>query len=334
MADRARPARESAGLTAGRLALLDAWGLGPVISAAAPAAGTVNETLLLATPTGDYALRAYRHRDRAPVAREHAVIAYVRARGLPAVAPLTLPTGDTILERDGRCYALFPHAPGRQLDQPDLGPAEATAMGAFLGLLHRALADFPPGRVPRRQFAFDRAATLAGSARLTDAIGRRPDRDAVDDDALAWLAGQRAWVARGPATARADFAPLPEQVIHGDYQQTNLFFQGGWVSAIIDWDQTYVAPRAWEVVRALHLVFALAPDPCRRFVAAYRAVLPLPTPDLDRTAASYALKVAHDLWLFEALYLQGNDRVRPFIPRGGFVLLADRWAALRPALSG
>jgi homoserine kinase type II len=293
----------------------------------------VNQTLLVTTAMGRYALRSYRHEDRTPVAREHAIIAHVRAHGLPAVGPLPLPDGGTILESGGRFHALFPQAPGRQLPKHALGPDEALAMGACLGRLHRALADLPAAWWAQRTFALDRDATLAGIARLEVAIQGRATHDAADAAALAWLVGQRAWLAQCAAEARIDLTSLEHQVIHGDYQETNLFFAPARVSAIIDWDQTYVAPRAWEAVRTLHLAFAFAPALCRPFLAAYRAVLPLPLADLDQAVAAFALKEEHNLWLYEEYYLHGNERVRRFFQPGGFASPATHWARLRPLLA-
>ncbi len=319
--------------TAEQQDLLQPWGLGPVQSATRPAAGTVNQTLLVTTAMGRYALRTYRHEDRTVIAREHAIIAHVRAHGLPAIGPLPLPDGGTIVEQGGQFRALFPLAAGRQVSRHALGAAEAAAMGACLGQLHHVLAHLPEEWRAWRTFTIDRETTLARIARLEATIHGRPTNDADDAAALAWLAGQRAWLERCPADARIDLTPLAHQVIHGDYQETNLFFARGRVSAVIDWDQTYVAPRAWEVVRTLHLAFAFAPALCRPFLAAYRAALPLPLADLDRAVAAYALKVGHDLWLYEERYLRGNERVRRFIQPGGFVSPATRWVHLRPLLA-
>ena len=38
---------------------------------------------------------------------------------------------------------------------------------------------------------------------------------------------------------------------------------------------------------------------------------------------------AHDLWIYEAIYLAGDDRPRRFVSPGPFVLLIERWAAVR-----
>ena len=79
--------------------ILSAWRIGAVHSISTPETGTINRTLLVHAVGGSYVLRAYRHAERAPVEREPAVLAHVCARRLPAVAPIALPSGATILER-------------------------------------------------------------------------------------------------------------------------------------------------------------------------------------------------------------------------------------------
>jgi Ser/Thr protein kinase RdoA (MazF antagonist) len=315
-------------------AALAAWGVRDVLSATVPATGTIHQTLLLRTAAGAYALRAYRYRERRRVEFEHTLIAHARKRNVPAVAPIPLPgaAGATILEREGRFYALFPRAAGHQRDHTEMGPAEAVAMGRALAEVHRALADVPHDRVEARSFATDTAKTLAGIAALEGVIQSQPTRDERDRLTIAQLGERRSWLlARGDAGS-VDLPGLERQVIHGDYQQTNLFFEGSRVSAIIDWDQAYVAPRAWEVVRTLHLVFTFDPAPCGLLLDAYRAVAPMPLAELDVAAAAYSHMRAHDLWLYQAVYLEGNDRVRSFLPAGHFAPLSEAWSRLKATL--
>jgi homoserine kinase type II len=307
---------------------LGAWPIGAVRSLAEPPSGAINRTLLVAAERGDYVLRGYRHRERGPVEREHALIAYARERGVPAVAPLPLPGGGTILERGGRFYALFPRAPGRQIDRAELDPAAAAAMGRALAELHRALACYPLAQVASRSFAVDRAATLAGLARLEAAVVAAAAPEPIDQHVLRQLRERRGWLDRAAPPAGA-LEEHPWQAIHGDYQETNLFFAGGAVSAIIDWDQAYAAPRAWEVVRALHLALRFIPALCDAFLAGYRAALPLPDAELDHVAAHYCWLRAHDLWMYNAIYVERDERLRRFLEPGGFVPLSERWAAWR-----
>lgn len=313
--------------------ILQEWKLGTMLSEAVPNTGSVNQTILATTTTGKYVLRGYRHGDRGPVEREHAVISHVRQLDLPAVSPLPLPDGETILESNGRYYAVFPWATGDQVNKRDLDATKAAAMGCFLARTHRALQQIPPEYGKRRSFNVDRDVTLARMDRLDTVIHDREGRDPLDARVSDRLQGQRSWLNALPATAEVDFGALPKQVIHGDYQETNLFFDHERVSAIIDWDQTYIAPRSWEVLRALHLSLRFDPTLCSCFLDSYRAELPLPMGDLDLMSASYDVKVSHDLWVYESLYVGGNQRVRAFIEPGEFVPIAAQWERIRPELS-
>jgi homoserine kinase type II len=312
--------------------LLAAWGVGPVHSAERPSSGTIHQTWLVSTGAGRLVLRGYRYEERAPVEREHALIAHAAARGLPVVAPLPLVSGGTILAHEGRFSALFPYADGEQVERAELGAVEASAMGRCLAALHRALADLPAGLLAPRPLAIDRAATLAEIERLLARAGRG---DHPHDAVVAHcLAGQREWIETLPAGAVADLDGLRFQPIHGDYTESNVFFQNGAVSAIIDWDQAYLAPRAWEVVRTLHLAFGFDPLLARPFLAGYRAVQPLPWAELDQAARAYGLMRAHDLWLYQWIYDRGDDRPRRFLSDAGYTPVAPQWAALRESAAG
>ncbi len=46
---------------------------------------------------------------------------------------------------------------------------------------------------------------------------------------------------------------------------------------------------------------------------------------LQEAADVYGVLADQNLWVYEALYLEGDDRVRPFLTPGGFVPFAARW---------
>lgn len=83
------------------------------------------------------------------------------------------------------------------------------------------------------------------------------------------------------------------------------------------------------MTRTLHLAFGFAPALCGPFLDAYRAEQALSLAELDHVAAGYSLLRAHDLWIYEACYFEGNERVRAFIAPGDFVPLTAQWASLR-----
>lgn len=316
-------------LTTDQRLVIAKWRRGAVLRSARPRSGAVNETILLTLTDGDYVLRGYRHRGEAPIQREHAIIAYVRAHGFPAIGPLPLPDGSTMLQHNGCFFSLFPRAMGEQRPRASLRPSDAAAMGSALARLQRVLRSLPLDASVRRSFPTDCPATLARMDALVSIIASRPKVDPFHAFVLQRLAAKRDALLQLPADAVIDFDALPQQVIHGDYQQGNLFFAGGRVSAVIDWDQTYVAPPAWEVLRSMHLNFAFAPATSLPFLAAFQGELPLTLGELDEAARLYDIKVCHDLWLYETFYLEGNERVRPFLRAARDTPVALAWAGLR-----
>jgi Ser/Thr protein kinase RdoA (MazF antagonist) len=285
------------------------WQLAPILSSSLPSTGTIHQTLLIKTLEGDYVLRGYRYKaeDRWRIEYEHAIIKYAQAHGLPTLSPLHLPGGETIFEHEDHFYALFPFARGHQSARGHLTLSEVEAMGSFLGQLHRALHDYPHERVHERSLVVDRVATLAAMDTIEATIRAQTSIKDEDQQSLSHLAERRAWLATVKPVDERKFSLLENQVIHGDYQETNLFFDGDKVSAVIDWDQAYVALRAWEVVRALHYAFKLEEVLCRTFLRAYRQILPLPLADLEVAASFYGWIRAYDLWAYEEIYLRGNQ---------------------------
>lgn len=216
--------------------ILHQWGLGTVLSASRPDTGSVHQIILVTTTRGRYVLRGYRYSDREPVEREHAIICSVRRQGIPAVEPLLLPDDGSILEFDRHYYAVFPFARGHQVNRRRLGVTEVAAMGSSLAKVHHALQKVPAEHWKQRSFDAHHDTTVARMDRLEALISSREDDDPLGDLVLDRLRGQRSWLSALPPAARVDFGVLPQQVIHGDYQETNVFFEGGQISAIIDWD--------------------------------------------------------------------------------------------------
>ena len=196
---------------------------------------------------------------------------------------------------------------------------------------HRALRDFPHAGLQQEAATANRDQTLAGVEQLLAVIARRPTKDATDLAALDRLVSRRDWLRHQPAVSRRDLAALGPQVIHGDYQETNLFFADGQVCAVIDWNA--LASRLALDKRSARWIWLLARRTlCREFVAA---------DPRRRTAATFGTRhrgrrlrpmCLYHLWSLTAVYLDGNDRVRQFIRPGRYQPFATRWAVLRDAL--
>lgn len=117
------------------------------------------------------------------------------------------------------------------------------------------------------------------------------------------------------------------QVIHGDYQLTNVLFDGDSISAVIDWDKARVASPLMEVVRSLDHGLGLAKDDSAAFLAGYRTLRAITDADLAAAVEYWTHQQARSLWVLERICIDGNSRVErlvdPFRP------FAERWAAAR-----
>lgn len=311
-----------------------AWKLPPILSSRLAETGTIHRTVLLETAERNYALRAYRYtaEEYERIISEHAIISYVQEQGLPVPVPLLLPDGKRILEHEGHFYALFPFAIGEQVARDQLTVSEAIAMGKFLGKVHLVLRRYSSKYLSWPAFTVDLNTTLMLIDQIEETLCARP-KDKQETNVLSCLAERRAWLAGLPERKSSDFGSFEQQAIHGDYQETNLFFSDGQVSAVIDWDKACMAPRAWEVVRTLHYAFKLVGETSQAFLYAYQHVFPLVSGELDRAAAMYGWMQAYNFWPYKALYLEGNQRVRTFLrPQGPYVPFEEHWADLQDFL--
>ena len=317
--------------------LLNTWNVGTIQSITVPNTGTINDIHLITTNKGQYALRASAHNDPKRLNQEHQLITWAHKHNIPAIVPIATRSGNTIVKHNNQHYTLFPFAAGTQVSRDNLQPSHIKTMGHFLAQLHTTLATYPTSKVRKRNLEIniqtDRKKTLSNIDRLIKKITAITSPTPTDKHALHRLTTRREWLHTQTTQQKNTLQTLPFQAIHGDYQETNLFFQNKQISAIIDWDQSYTAPTTWEIARTLHIVLHFQPTPCITFLKAYQQTHPLSLKDLDTTTHAYALSRTHSLWLYEEVYDQANNRVRQFITPGPFRPLIEDWTTLKAQIN-
>lgn len=112
----------------------------------------------------------------------------------------------------------------------------------------------------------------------------------------------------GQRPADADEMPRgPVGWTHGDVQPLNVLWQGGSVSAVLDWDRLGIRPYGEEVVRTAQVQFGTKDGrlDLRRvaaFAAGYRGVVPIAQTDLADAAARLWWKRMTDFWQLQWHY--------------------------------
>lgn len=205
-----------------------------------------------------------------------------------------------------------------------LTPDHAAALGTFLAELHERLPLQAPFEVPEvRPASVGR--TLERLERVQAALLALPAPGEVDGWALTRTRQRLAHLQASPLPDRVP--AFPARFLHGDFHDGNVFFQDSQPTALIDWEQTRLAPRAWEVVRCLHLSLKLDPLLSAALLRGYRERLSLPEEELADGAAFYALIQERNVWTYESVYLEGNPGPRVFIGPPPYVPFQWDWAA-------
>jgi Ser/Thr protein kinase RdoA (MazF antagonist) len=162
-------------------------------------------------------------RSDAAIGYEHAILGQLRERGWPVAVPIPSDTGRLVVAGDGRRYSLFPRLAGRRGNPAR--PRQPRELGQLLGRLHRDLAAV---RVAGSSDAFPRVLEMPA-----DVAWQR--LDAVDDPVLNGLIRRKLAEVRTAAGSIAS-GRLDAQLVHGDWHDGNILYQGGTVSGLLDFD--------------------------------------------------------------------------------------------------
>ncbi len=222
-------------------AFLAGYDVGAAVSFKGIAEGVENSNFLLETTRGRFILTLYEKRVEAgDLPWFLALMGHLAAKGLPVPGPVADARGQVLQVLNGRPACLIEFLPG--VSATEAAPDAAREVGAALGQMHRALADFT---APRPN-ALGPASWPPLAARCA---GRLGEIDAGLPDA----------VARG-LDAAADWpAELPQSTIHADLFPDNVLMLDGRVTGLIDFYFACTDARAYDVA-VTHAAWCFSAD--------------------------------------------------------------------------
>ncbi|CAM3816790.1 phosphotransferase enzyme family protein [Deinococcus frigens] len=298
------------------------WDVGRVWSITPLGGGSINGAFRVKAGAGSFHLRVYRDAQRQTIEREHAAIAVALAGSVSTPRPVPLRACGTggIGQLGSAWAALFERAPGAVIAREALTEADVRHMGGFLADLHTRLPQKVNFEAPR---VGSSGRTRERLERVEQAIVNLPRPDETDGWALERTRQRLALLRTSPQAPFVSAAPF--RFLHGDFHGGNVFFVDGQPASIIDWEQTRLAPRAWEVVRFLDYSLRLRPDLSRAFLAGYRQILPLGAAELLDGVHLYAHLQESNVWVFESVYTDNNPGPKVFIRPPPYVPFARAW---------
>lgn len=292
----------------------DAFHLGTVLSAAVVTEGLMNRNWRVTTTTGSWAVKQVLDIDAAAARRQHRATAVLARLGLPVPAP-ALAGDDSVAVIDGAVYAVLPWTTGIHRRGLALTLSEAAALGALLADLHTTLTEVLPAAPTRLVVPVTDLATAHTKIdHYLQVIAEQPTRDDFDRAAEQQLHQRRRLLDQVADLRPADGISVgPCGYTHGDFQHTNLLWDQGRVSAVLDWDRLDVRPYGLEIARSATLLFTHGDhrglDLARvaAFSNGYRHHHPITGVELaDAVHRLWWERVSNDLWQLRSHYEHAN----------------------------
>ncbi|HTA88131.1 MAG TPA: homoserine kinase [Polyangiaceae bacterium] len=240
-------------------------------------AGSVNSNFRLTDVHGHvFFARLYEEQDHSGAAREHALVAALHAAGVPVVRALRGADGKSLADFQGKAFAVFPWVAGEILCQGRVTSEACRKLGAALARVHLSSSSapaLPEGRfrIPDLRERLVRV-SAAGRSTLLPAVAEIRERldhyEAIRDKGLEL------------------------GICHGDLFRDNVLWQGGEVSALLDFESAcsnnfaydlMVTVLAWCYGSAFELALV------RGLFDGYRSVRPLPAREVCALATEGAI---------------------------------------------
>jgi Ser/Thr protein kinase RdoA (MazF antagonist) len=257
-------------------------------------------------------------RSDAAIDYEHAIAGQLRERGWPVAVPTPSDAGRMVVVDGGRRYSMFPRLAGRR-GIPDR-PRQPRELGRLLGRLHRDLAAVS---VAQPTDAFPRILEMPADPAWEHL-------DALDDTVLNELIHRKLAEVRTAARSAASEGP-GVQLVHGDWHDGNILYQGGTVSGILDFD--FAHPDLPLVDVAIATLIPEVKDSAQIVVGYFGARSPTEH-ELDLIATARRARSLGHVAFFLHRHLDGDQGAVHQIRRGVELLLRaeERWPALRAAI--
>jgi homoserine kinase type II len=290
--------------------------------------GVNNLTQVIETPVGSYVLRAYRaDRSLEQVRYELGVLKRFQGRILPFQVPIPIPTmtGELFAVLSETVVSLSPRLPGSPPPNDNL--EQAYAAGEALAQLVKALAElqveitsqiapFPPSG----DFAAWSGIPIIPANLLQDLPLAKEEREQL-----------LRIVEETQALSPSLYQTLPRQIIHRDYDQSNILMEGNSVTGVLDFE--FCGPD----LRVLDLAYALSQWPSGlwntgkewaiidAFGKGYLRQQDLSIAELEALPLVFRLRATTSLFFHLGRFAQGVETSEEILERIQETLTTETW---------
>ena len=298
------------------------WSMRPIIQ------GINNLTQIIDSPSGRYILRTYDpDRPLERVRYELTILSYLQQKNLPFHIPALIPTvtGETFAVLSGAMVTLSPWLSGSPPQNLNLG--QAYSAGQALAELVKALAEIEielTADVAPFSPSGDFEAWAGVEIDPANLMQELPLTKEEQKQILRLLDESQA---RTPSLYQA----LPQQIIHRDYDQSNILMDGNLVTGVLDFE--FCGPD----LRIIDLAYALSQWPggwwntgnewniIDAFVQGYLRGQILRLEELEALPAIVRLRFTTGLFFRLGRYMRGLETPESVLERVRETLITETW---------
>ena len=290
--------------------VLGLHGLWPFEPGEPVAGGTLNWNFSVHTDSGRKFVRRYRDdiaTDR--IRGEHDLLSWLAERGVPVAVPNETPGGATIVDVGTGQWAVFDWVEDEVPSRGSLTRARARMLGRAHGRIQELLAGHPLSSAAVPSMRWDKGDSLALLDRVRDAAAQ-----GADSHVQAVIAAQTKALQSLDVLPPEAFASLPAQLLHGDFHDQQVIWQGDSIAAVVDWEMWKADLRVWELARSLAFSNLFDSPLMEEYIAGYREHIRLSEEECRLGLRLWWQSRLVGLWVWAAHFLQGNERVRSLFP--------------------
>lgn len=282
--------------------------------------GYISVNSILIDDGKKYFLKQYGFDDIERIDNIHKVEDIFFKKDIPIVMPYECKDGSKVFTFKEKYYTLYPFVYGRMLRRENLSNQAISSLGNILGRIHLVSKDGYPSTVFRSKKYWDMEEFVKEAERILLQIQNMKEKSDIDMKFAIYLE-KKINMAKENDLRFENFNIKNDHLIHGDYHEKNVFFDNDVdeIKYVFDLDNTTIAPRSYELVRALDLTCLNLgyDDECRSnakvFLDSYRNVYDISKEELMDGFKVYFLKKVHSLWIATEHYVNNSTRVDCFL---------------------
>ncbi|MFA5127001.1 MAG: phosphotransferase [Patescibacteria group bacterium] len=281
--------------------------------------GYLGNNYFLTSGKGNFFLKGYCYQDISKVEEIQKIEFFLADGGIPVILPIKNNQGLYIFTVEGIHYSLFPYIEGRIVHRDDLTQKVFESAGKMLARIHLLSKNGIPDFVTEIISPYNKSIFSEELQLIEKKLEDKTQLDSFDQLAREAIYFKKNAVERNKIKYQ-DLNLPDSHLIHGDYHEANLFFDGNEnVSHVFDLEKAKRAPRVYDIIRAMDSMCFFTHfenhnfENAKSFIQAYGSIYPLDQVEFETGIKYYYLKKIHSLLIEKEHYLKHNNRLNDFL---------------------